>query len=275
MPGQTPQMARSTTFSQRASSPSWDWFSTSCRPPLARPHTPPWAPAWALALSHACTSVEVQDYTVPLGHPALRSELYHSTPMDPGRVCTSDKGILSEFKIVWYLFEAAASRGADLPRLFCATGDGSVLLHGLLGHPRDHLVIGQCFFVENPPADLSRPLWALGGGGVARGVGFALLLHLCSAFHHIVLLCARLIWLMLDNTLGPAGDLHVVFLLFCPTLWLVLSSEKGGWGYNSKISIVKVFTCRSHPHDGRSPSQVARGKFSPEMEQCVNYSMIV
>ena len=30
-------------------------------------------------------------------------------------------------------------------------------------------------------------------------------------------------------------------------------------------------TCRSHPHDGRNPSQAAHGKFLPEMEQCVKY----
>ena len=87
MPGQTPLRARSTTFSQQASSPSWDWFSTWYTPPSAHPRTPRWVPAWAPASSHACTFFEVQGYTVPLARPAPQSELCHSTPMDPGRVC--------------------------------------------------------------------------------------------------------------------------------------------------------------------------------------------
>ena len=101
-------------------------------------------------------------------------------------------------------------------------------------------LIGQCFLVENPPADLSRPLRALSGGGVARGVGLAFLLHLRSAFNHVVLQWARYNSNWIDNTLEPAGDLDVVFLLFRPTLWLVFGSEKG---YNFMIPIAQKSRC--------------------------------
>merc|ERR1711970_724528 len=85
------------------------------------------------------------------------------------------------------LLEATAGRGAQLPWLLGASGDGGVLLHWLLGHG----------------ADLLGPLGALGVGGVAAGVVLTLLLDLC-----------------------PAGDnvvLHIVHLLLGPALGLVLS----------------------------------------------------
>merc|ERR1719397_1259310 len=85
------------------------------------------------------------------------------------------------------LLEATASRGTELPGLLGASGDGGVLLHGLLGHG----------------TDLFGPLGALGVSGVAAGVVLTLLLNL-----------------------GPAGDdvvLHIVHLLLGPTLRLVLS----------------------------------------------------
>ena len=104
-------------------------------------------------------------------------------------------------------------------------------------------LIGQCFLVENPPADLSRPLRALSGGGVARGVGLAFLLHLRSAFNHVVLQWARYNSSWIDNIREPAGDLDVVFLLFRPTLWLVFGSEKEGKGYNFMIPIAQTSRC--------------------------------
>ena len=99
MPGRTLQRGRNTTFSQLASSPSWDWFSTWYTPPSARPRTPRWVPAWAPASAHACTFFEVQGYTAPLAHPAPQFELCHSTLMDPGRVCRWEK--CTKYKIVW------------------------------------------------------------------------------------------------------------------------------------------------------------------------------
>merc|ERR1719341_383453 len=85
------------------------------------------------------------------------------------------------------LLEATAGRGTELPGFLGASGDGGVLLYGLLGHG----------------ADLLGPLGALGVGGVAAGVVLTLLLHLRPALDHIVL--------------------HVVHLLLGPALGLVLS----------------------------------------------------
>merc|ERR1719341_3114208 len=85
------------------------------------------------------------------------------------------------------LLEATASRGTELPGLLGASGDGGVLLHGLLGHG----------------ADLLGPLGAFGVGGVAAGVVLTLLLNLRPARDNVVL--------------------HIVNLLLGPALGLVLS----------------------------------------------------
>merc|ERR1719397_855200 len=69
------------------------------------------------------------------------------------------------------LLEATACRGTELPGFLGASGDGGVLLHGLLGHG----------------ADLLGPLGALGVGGVAAGVVLTLLLNLCPAGDNVVL----------------------------------------------------------------------------------------
>ena len=72
--------------------------------------------------------------------------------------CAGKSMNTSLFEVVQYLLEAAASRSADLPRLFCATSDGSVLLHGLLGHSRDRLWFGWSMFLCWEPT--CRPLEA-------------------------------------------------------------------------------------------------------------------
>jgi len=85
------------------------------------------------------------------------------------------------------LSEPTASWSTELPGLLGTSGDGSVLLHVLLGDA----------------ADLSGPLGAHGVGGVARGLVIALLVHDSLATDHVVL--------------------HVMFLLLGPALGLVLS----------------------------------------------------
>jgi len=85
------------------------------------------------------------------------------------------------------LSEATASWSTELPGLLGTSGDGSVLLHVLLGDA----------------ADLPGPLGALGVGGVAGGFVLALLVHDSLAADHVVL--------------------HVMDLLLGPALGLVLS----------------------------------------------------
>jgi len=85
------------------------------------------------------------------------------------------------------LSEPAASWSTELPGLLGTPGDGSVLLHVLLGDA----------------ADLPGPLGALGVGGVAGGLVLALLVHDSLAADHVVL--------------------HVMDLLLGPALGLVLS----------------------------------------------------
>ena len=87
-------------------------------------------------------------------------------------------------KAIKDLLEAASSRGAELSRLLGAASDRSVLPHRLLRHPDNKTwkclgpKILSVFKVDDQPADLSRPLLALGGCCVSRSVWLALLLHL-------------------------------------------------------------------------------------------------
>ena len=87
-----------------------------------------------------------------------------------------------------HLSEATTSRGAHLPGLLGAGGDGGELLDLLLGDA----------------AHLLGPLGALGVGGVAGGLVLALLLHLGPALDNIIL--------------------DVMHLLLSPALRLVLSA---------------------------------------------------
>merc|ERR1712106_24359 len=79
------------------------------------------------------------------------------------------------------LLEATACGGTQFPGLLGAAGDGSVLLHVLLGDG----------------AHLLGPLGALGVGGVSCGLVLTLLLHLSSALNHVILD-------IMDLLLGPA-----------------------------------------------------------------------
>ena len=133
------------------------------------------------------------------------------------------------------------------------------------------------FLCWEPPADLSRPLWALSGGGVAGGVGLALLLHLRSAFHHVVLQGARYHysdWTLLWNQV-VTWTLRSSCLVQHSDSYSVLKVKKGNFIFVRWLGLEVFDTCRFPPHDGRSLSQEARGKFSPEMDLCASYGAIL
>ena len=139
------------------------------------------------------------------------------------------------FEIVKYLLEATASRGADLPRFFCAVMGVYFFTDFLDTLGISWGLVDQCFFLDTL-------VW-LSNVSLLRTTCRPLEATLSTQWWW----CSRRCWactsppppfcipprrpavgslsLRLDNTLGPAGHLDVVFLLLGPTLRLVLGSE--------------------------------------------------
>ena len=143
------------------------------------------------------------------------------------------------FEIVQYLLEATASRGADLPRFFCAVMGVYFFTDFLDTLGISWGLVDQCFFLDTL-------VW-LSNVSLLRTTCRPLEATLSTQWWW----CSRRCWactsppppfcipprrpaggslslLRLDTTLKPGGHLDVAFLLLGPTLWLVLGSEKKG-----------------------------------------------
>merc|ERR1719348_2435076 len=166
--GQTLQLARSTTSSPQASSPFWGW---------SRPG--------AHLLGHIHTLLIRLELGHQLGHMGTGSLRLKGALLLGGILNNSLGLVITDFST---LLESTASRGTQLPRLLGTSSDGGILLDTLLLNV----------------AHLSRPLGALGEGGVTTGLIITLLI--LNSF-----------------TLNPI-ILNIMLLLLGPALRLILGS---------------------------------------------------